>query len=75
MGTLVSYGLLITLGICTQTARAQGNFPNKQMKPRSVENCANLNITDYLQDLYGQGNNGHQQQNECDKITKVIIRF
>ncbi len=40
---LVSYGLMIALSICTQTARALGNFPNKQMKPRSIENCTNPN--------------------------------
>jgi len=45
---LVSYGLMITLGICTQAAKALGSFPNKQMKPRSIENCPNLNSSSTL---------------------------
>ena len=40
---LVSYGAMIALGIFTQAARALGQFPNKQMKPRSIENCPSLN--------------------------------
>ncbi len=66
---------MITLGICTQTARARGNFPNKQLKPRSIENCVNLNTTDYLQDLYGRGNYTHQQQTGCDKIKYKLFKI
>lgn len=40
---LVSFGLVFTLSIFTQAARALGHFPNKQIKPRSIENCPSLN--------------------------------
>ncbi len=45
---------MITLGIYTQAAKSQGLLPNKQMKPRSIENCAHLNYT--LEAFYLKGN-------------------
>lgn len=69
---LASYGLMITLSIYTQAARALGHFPNKQMKPRSIENCPNLNssLTLYETSFFNATNNatlvpvGHIQGEE-----------
>jgi len=42
---VVSYAAVIVLAIYTQAAKANGQVFNHQMKPTSIENCANLNMT------------------------------
>ena len=45
VGMIISYVSMISLGILAQAAKTQGLLPNKQLKPTSIENCLNLNIT------------------------------
>lgn len=42
---VASYVAVIVLGIYTQAAKAQGQVFNHQMKPTSIENCANFNMS------------------------------
>lgn len=37
---VVSYVAIVSLGIFTQAAKAQGRITNTQIKPTSIENCS-----------------------------------